>query len=154
MIPPTFYFVQKVVKLFEFLEADNLHARFQKLESYLFLPYLAEKRNFRLDFDLNIHASRQAETHQHVNRLGIGFQNVDQPVMGADFEMLVRILVNERRTPNGEPFHFGGQRNGSNYSGAAALSRLDNPFGRLVENSMIVSLQPNAYLLLSHCLSA
>ena len=42
-----------------------------------------------LDFDLDIDTGRQAEPHQHVDRLGIGFQNIDQPVVGADFKMLV-----------------------------------------------------------------
>jgi len=51
-----------------------------------------------LDFD--IHARGQIQTHQHINCLGIGFQNVDKAVVRPDLKVLLRILSMkvERRT--------------------------------------------------------
>ncbi len=43
----------------------------------------------KLDLDLDINAGGQVESHEHVDRLGIGIQNIDQAVVCADFKMLM-----------------------------------------------------------------
>ena len=55
--------------------------------------------NCSLDLNFNIHAGRQIQPHQRIDRLRIWIQHVDQPLVRADLKMLVRILVNKvRRT--------------------------------------------------------
>ena len=44
-------------------------------------------------FDFNINAGRQAELVQGFNRLGGRLHNVNQPLMGANLELLSRLLV-------------------------------------------------------------
>jgi len=53
------------------------------------------RRSVLLDFDFDIHTRRKVQAHEHINRLGIGIQNVNQAVVSADFKVLVRILVDE-----------------------------------------------------------
>lgn len=48
-----------------------------------------------LDLDLNIHASRQVEPHQHVNRLRIGVENINQTIVRPNLKVLVRVLINK-----------------------------------------------------------
>src|SRR5574338_409160 len=68
----------------------------------------------------------------------------------ADLAVLVRILVNERRTTNCKPFQLGWQGHGTDHMGAGALGRLDDPLGGLVENAVVISLKTDADLLFSH----
>src|SRR3954471_14116256 len=46
--------------------------------------------------DLDVDASGQAESHQGVDRLRRGIQDVDEPLVGADLELLPGVLVDER----------------------------------------------------------
>src|SRR6476661_229812 len=43
--------------------------------------------------DLDVHACRQVELHQRVHRLRCRFEDVDQPLVRADLELLPRLLV-------------------------------------------------------------
>ena len=45
--------------------------------------------SFPLNLNLDIHTRREAEAHEHVNRLGIGLQHIDQAVVRANFKVLV-----------------------------------------------------------------
>ena len=47
------------------------------------------------DLDFDIDAGGQIQTHQHVDGLGIRIQNIDHPVVSADLEMFVGVLVDE-----------------------------------------------------------
>src|SRR4029077_1207195 len=48
--------------------------------------------------DLDVHTRRQVELHQSVHGLLRGLQNIEQPLVSADLELLARFLVNVRRT--------------------------------------------------------
>jgi hypothetical protein len=48
----------------------------------------------RLDLDVN--ACRQIELHQRVHGLGRRLEDVDQALVGADLELLARLLVDVR----------------------------------------------------------
>src|SRR5690606_23246662 len=65
-------------------------------------------------------------------------------LVGADFKMLLRVLVDERGTPDSKPLDTGGQWNRTNHPRTGPLCCLDNALGRLVEYAVIVSLQPDA----------
>lgn len=42
-----------------------------------------------LDFDLDVNARRKVQAHQHIDRLGIRVQHINQSIMGPDLKMLV-----------------------------------------------------------------
>jgi hypothetical protein len=52
-------------------------------------PGLSQESVNALYFYFNVHTSRQIETHQHINRLGVGIDHVYQTVVGTNFKMLV-----------------------------------------------------------------
>jgi len=92
-----------------------------------------------LDLNFDIHTSRHVQAHQHVDGLGIRIKHVDQPVVGADLKVFVRILIDESGTANCKAFHTGGQGDRADNLGATAFCCLDDPFCGLVENAMIKS---------------
>src|SRR2546427_12436985 len=49
-----------------------------------------------LDLDLHVHAGRQIELRQRVHRLGARIENVDQPLVGLQLELLAALLVDVR----------------------------------------------------------
>jgi hypothetical protein len=103
-----------------------------------------------LDFNLDIHTRRKVEPHQHINRLGIWIEYIDQTVVRADFKMLMRVFVNESRAAYCKPFYLGWQGYRANYVGTRSLGCFDNPLGRLVEDSMIICLKADADFLFGH----
>ena len=105
---------------------------------------------YGLNLDLDIHTCRQIETHQHVNRLRIRIDDIDQTIVGTNFEMLMRIFVNERRASYCKPFFLSWQGYWTNYLGSTSLCSVYDPFYGLVEHTMIVRFKSNANLLLAH----
>ena len=103
-----------------------------------------------LQFDLNIHASGQVQTHQCVNRLGARLEYVNQAFVRANLELIARVFVNVRRALYCELFDLGWQWNRSNDGGASTLRRLNDLFCRLIEHAMIVTFELNTNLLSSH----
>src|ERR1700678_98924 len=63
------------------------------------------------DLDLDIDTSRKIEFHQGIHRLLGRLENVDQPLMRADFEGLARFLIHVRRTQHAILVLHGRQRN-------------------------------------------
>ena len=108
----------------------------------------------KLDFDFDIHARRHVQTHQHVNRLGIRVKNINQAIVRAYLEMLMRIFINKRRAAYCKPFYLGWQGHRPNNMGAGTFGSLDDPLGGLVENTMILSLKADTDLLFGHHLIA
>src|SRR5262245_49378155 len=96
--------------------------------------------------DLDVDTRRQVELHQRVKRLLRGIEDVQQPLVGADLELLARLLVDVRRAQNAELVDLGGQRNGARHLGARALGGVDDLAGRLVEQPVIVRLEPDSDL--------
>src|SRR6185295_1278212 len=48
--------------------------------------------------NLNVHARGQIQLHQRINRLRRRIENVHQPLVRANFELLARLLIDVRRT--------------------------------------------------------
>src|SRR5690606_25079437 len=64
--------------------------------------------------NLDVDARRQViETLERVHRLRRGRQDVDQPLVRADLEVLPRVLVLERRANHAVDVLLGGQRHGT-----------------------------------------
>src|SRR5215203_2968602 len=62
-----------------------------KMPSIATPPLLPER------LDLDVDASRQLQLHQRVDRLTGGLEDVEQPLVSADLELLPRLLVDVRR---------------------------------------------------------
>src|SRR5450755_4491776 len=95
-----------------------------------------------LDFDID--ARWKIEFHQRVHRVLCGFENIEQPLMGANLELLARFLIYVRRTQNSIAVLERRQRNRSCDRGSGALGRIDNVARRLVQDAVIVRLQPDS----------
>src|SRR5512140_2437159 len=94
-----------------------------------------------LDFYLNINARRQIEPHEHIDRLGIWIENIDQAVMSPNFKVLVRVFVDESRAAYCKPFNRGRLAYGAYHMGTKTFGGIDNPRGRLVEDTVVISLK-------------
>src|SRR5580658_8444985 len=100
----------------------------------------------RLQLDLDVDAGGEVELHQRVHGLRRRVDDVDHPLMSADFELLARLLVDMRRAQHGEFLDPGRQRDRPAHPCAGAPGGLDDLAGRLIEHAMIVSPQADAYV--------
>jgi hypothetical protein len=73
--------------------------------------------------------------------------DVDQSLVGADLEVLARVLVLERRTDHAVDVLFGGQRNWTGDRGPGSLGRLDDLAGSAIYGVVVIRLQPDSDLL-------
>src|SRR4051812_8123096 len=111
-----------------------------------FLPTIP----FMSELDLDVDAGREVEPHQRVDGLRGRRVDVDQPLVRADLEVLTAVLVLEGRADHRVDvlLRRQGHRTGDGRPGA--LSSLDDRRGRPVERLVVVSLELDADLLLSH----
>src|SRR3954468_7782161 len=103
-----------------------------------------------LALDLHVHARAQVELHQGVERLLGGLEDVEEPLVGADLELLARLLVHVRGAEHGELVDPRRQRDRSHHLRAGTLRRLDDLAGRLIEQLVVIRLQPDPDLLGRH----
>jgi hypothetical protein len=79
-----------------------------------------------------------------------GSRMSDEPLVGADLELLSTVLVDERGTQDGELLDPGRERHGTDDVSAGALCRFDDLRRRLIEQSVVVGLEADADPLLCH----
>src|SRR5918911_639094 len=104
--------------------------------------------------DLDVDARGQVvEALERVDRLRRGLVDVDQALVRADLEVLLRVLVLEGRADHAVDVLLGGQRHGPRHGRAGALHRVDDRLGGPVDLTVVVALQPDADLLLRHARS-
>src|SRR5262249_43857630 len=103
-----------------------------------------------LALDFHVYARAQVELHQGVERLLGGLEDVEQPLVGADLELLARLLVHVRGAQHRELVDPRRQRDGSHHLRAGALRGLDDLAGRLIEQLVVIRLQPDPDLLGRH----
>src|SRR6267154_1522207 len=60
--------------------------------------------------DLHVHSRRQVELHQRVHRLGSGLEDVEEPPVSPDLELLTALLVHVGRPVHRPAVLDGGQR--------------------------------------------
>src|SRR5712691_4743722 len=65
-----------------------------------------------LHLDLDVHAGRQIELGQGIDGLGPGIQNVDQPLVRLELELLAALLVDVRAAEHCPELPLGGQGDG------------------------------------------
>src|SRR6185369_1303294 len=88
-------------------------------------------------FDLYVYARGKIELHQRVDRLRRRLHDVQQPLVRPHLELLARLLVDVRRTVDGELLDARRQRNGAANESTRATRRIGDVASRLVEHSMI-----------------
>src|SRR6202012_2072117 len=103
-----------------------------------------------LQLDLDVHAGGQGELHQRVHGLGGGVDNVEHALVRADLELLARLLVDVRRTVDGETLDERGQRNRAAHGRAGALGGVHDLTGRMVQHPVVEGLEPDADILSIH----
>src|SRR5918992_502068 len=88
------------------------------------------------------------EPLQRVDRLRRRLQDVDQPLVRADLEVLPRVLVLERRADHAVDVLLGRQRHGPGHGGAGAHGRVDDLLGGRLDRRVVVGLEPDPDLVL------
>src|SRR5574343_483338 len=111
-------------------------------------PHTAQTASLQFDFD--VHASRQVQLHQGVHGFVGGVHDVHQALVGADFELVAAGLVDVWRTQNVETLHAGRQGHRALDDRAGALGGVHDFSGRGVDQLVIESLQADADFLLAH----
>ena len=103
---------------------------------------LAEDRGHGEQANLDVDTGRQrVEPLQRVDGFRRGLEDVDQPLVGADLEVLARVLVLERRADHAVDVSLGRQRHRPGDAGAGALGGLDDLAGSAIDGVMVIRLQ-------------
>src|SRR4051794_16238499 len=101
-----------------------------------------------LDLDLDGAAGGELETLERVDGLRARLENVEQPLVHAHLEVLAAVLVLVGRTDDRVAVLLGRQRDRAAHVRLRAEHRLDDLAGRLVDDLVVVRLQPDPNLLL------
>src|SRR6185295_18944416 len=104
-------------------------------------------------FNLDVDAGRQIEFHQSVHGLLRGLENIEQALVGADLELLARFLVHVRGTQHAVLVFHRGQWNRARDLRAGAPRGIDNLTRGLVQDAVVIGLQPDANSLFSNHIS-
>src|SRR5437763_3998549 len=100
-----------------------------------------------LQLDLDVDAGGEVELAERVDRLLRRLEDVEQTLVGADLELLARLLVDVRGAVHGEAFDVGRQRNGSGDASARPAYGFHDLAYRLIEQPVVVRFQTDADLL-------
>src|SRR5436309_12159382 len=119
---------------------ENEERRTQNGEPRTLFMFFSER------LDLHVDARRQIELHQRVDGLRRRLEDVDQPLVRADLELLARLLVDVRRAEHGPLVLRRRQRNRPREPRAGALRRVDDLAGRLIEHAVVIRLEADADL--------
>src|SRR5690606_16257325 len=103
-----------------------------------------------LELDFDVDAGRQVELHQRVHGLRGRIDDVEDTLVRADFKLLARLLVDVRRTVDGEFFDQRGQRDRPAHRGARALGRIDDLARGMVQHAVVKGFEPDADVLTIH----
>src|SRR5437660_2355497 len=103
-----------------------------------------------LHLDLYVHARRQVELHQRVDRLVGRIDDVHQPQVRADLELVAGSLVDMRRAQQIEALLARRQRHRAADHRARALGGVDDLERRLVDQPVVERFQPDTDALALH----
>src|SRR5579863_3310521 len=102
--------------------------------------------------DLDVHTCGQVKFHQRIDGLLRWLENVEQALVCTDLKLLARFLVHVRRTQHAVFILHRGQGNWPRDLRARALRGFDNLTRGLIQDAIVVSLQPNTNSFFSnHC---
>ena len=100
-----------------------------------------------LYLDFNLDAAGKFELHQCVDRLGVRAVDVDETLVGRNFELLAALLVDEGRTVDGENALARGEGDGTAHDGAGGFHVGNNLFCRFLNERVVIALEFDADLL-------
>src|SRR5689334_24192556 len=102
--------------------------------------------------DLDVHAGWQVvEALERVDRLGRGLVDVDQALVRPDLEVLLGVLVLERRLDHRVDVLLRRQRHGPRHGRAGSRRRLDDLLRSRLYGRRVVGLEADADLVLGYC---
>src|SRR4051812_19545677 len=102
------------------------------------------------ELDLDVDAGREVETHERVDGLRRGVEDVDQPLVGPHLEVLAGVLVLVRRADHAVDVLLGRQRHRARNRRAGTDHRVDDLPRRTVDDLVVIGLEPDADLLSRH----
>src|ERR1700712_2585041 len=102
------------------------------------------------ELDLDVDARREVESHQRVDGLRRGVEDVDEPLVGAHLEVLPRVLVLVRRADDAVDVLLGRQRHGAGDASTRAGDGVHDLARRGVDHLVVIGLEPDADLLSRH----
>src|SRR5215210_2510402 len=115
----------------------------------IFLARIAGMSSAEGESDLDVHAGGQVvEPLERVDRLRRGLVDVDQALVGADLEVLLRVLVLEGRLDHRVDVLLGRERHGSGHGRARPRRGLHDLLGGRLDGRRVVGLQADADLVL------
>src|SRR5215470_18117992 len=100
-----------------------------------------------LELDLHVDAGGEVELAEGVDGLLRRLEDVEQALVGADLELLARLLVDVRRAVHREALDVRRERDGTRDAATGAADRVDDLPHRLVEEPVVVGAKPDADLL-------
>lgn len=104
----------------------------------------------KLDVDGDIHTGREIELLELVDRLGGGFDNVDEAFVRAGLKLLHGLLVHVRGAIHAELLDASRQRDGTGNPGAGALGGFDDFQSGLIDYAVIEALEFDTNALALH----
>src|SRR5438094_846476 len=107
-----------------------------------------------LELDLDVDARWKVQLHQRVDGLLRRIVVVDEPLVGADLELLARVLVDERAADHRELLDARGQRDRPRHGRPGPLRRLDDLRRGLLDQLVVIRLVPDPDPLLRHLASS
>src|SRR6056297_137908 len=102
------------------------------------------------ELDLDVDAGSQVELHQRVHGLGRRVDDVEQPLVGPDLELLAALLVDMRPAQHRELLDLVRQRNRTAHLRTRPLGRVDDLRGACVQHPVIERLEADSYVLTLH----
>src|SRR4029077_2472645 len=87
------------------------HSGAHRRASCSFCPLARELKSKTLELDLDVDTGGQIELHQGIDGLRGRIDNIEKALVGAHLELLTALLVDVRRTVDGELLDAGRQRN-------------------------------------------
>src|SRR5204863_7053988 len=103
-----------------------------------------------LELDLDVDAGRKVQLHEGVDRFLRWVVDVDEPLVRPDLELLARVLVDERTLDDRELLDTCRQRDRTGDRRPGPLRGLDDLRRGLVDELVVVRLEPDPDALLCH----
>src|SRR5512139_1892896 len=102
------------------------------------------------ELDLDVDTGRQVETHERVDRLRRGVDDVDKTLVGAHLEVLAAVLVLVGRADDAVDVLLGREGHRAGDLRARTGDRVNDLARRGVDHLVVVGLEPDADLLSRH----
>src|SRR5690242_5508570 len=104
-------------------------------------PFIAPQS---LNLDLHIHSSGQIQLGERVHGLGPGVQDVDEPLVRLQLELLPALLVDVRAPQHRPQLPLGGQGDGPRHLGAGLFGRAHDVRRGLIDQGVVERFETDA----------